>query len=192
MEDFRSLKHRLRREQRRRLSGVSPEAFQRQDRHIAEHLGNFLRRYARTIPERFLMGGYAPLPGEANWWPTLAEEYGERVCFPGLRRGEMKFFACSLPQLVKTREFGVSLLAPPPQAPEAVPEVVLVPGLGFTRTGKRLGRGGGHYDRYLATYRGVSVGLAYREQLLDSLPWEAHDMAVDAVISADGIVSTRQ
>lgn len=64
-------------------------------------------------------------------------------------------------------------------------DVVVVPGLGFTVDGRRLGQGGGHYDRFLPrlapTARTIGVGFA--EQLVDELPTEVHDRRVDDVVT---------
>ena len=68
-------------------------------------------------------------------------------------------------------------------APEAVPGVLLVPGLAFDRRGGRLGRGGGLYDRYLAGFGGVSIGLCWEGQLVDRVPREPHDEPVDYVVT---------
>lgn len=64
-------------------------------------------------------------------------------------------------------------------------DLVLVPGLAFTIAGARLGRGGGHYDRFLASLPAgcVSVGICFAEQLVDELPQAAHDVCVTRVIS---------
>lgn len=68
---------------------------------------------------------------------------------------------------------------------EQTPDVTIVPGLAFTRTGARLGQGGGYYDRYLvdhpATYK---IGLCFEEQLADELPSVTHDVFMDEVVSA--------
>ncbi|GAB4544336.1 MAG: 5-formyltetrahydrofolate cyclo-ligase [Phycisphaerales bacterium] len=67
--------------------------------------------------------------------------------------------------------------------------VVLVPGVAFTKDGHRLGRGGGFYDRFLETLlalgasRPVFVGVCYEEQVVHSLPTEAHDVPMDTVIA---------
>lgn len=63
--------------------------------------------------------------------------------------------------------------------------MVVVPGLAFTADGRRLGQGGGHYDRFLT---GVSpqcllVGVAFAEQLVMDIPVESHDVVLDAVVS---------
>ncbi len=64
-----------------------------------------------------------------------------------------------------------------------VVDVALVPGLGFTRAGARLGQGGGFYDKLLPMLGGVSWGVGFSEQLLDGLPMEPHDRPVDRVIT---------
>ncbi|WP_208294102.1 5-formyltetrahydrofolate cyclo-ligase [Ilumatobacter fluminis] len=73
----------------------------------------------------------------------------------------------------------------------SVPDVVVVPGLGFTADGARLGRGGGWYDRFLARRRAdcVAIGVCFAEQLVDELPVEDHDVAVDVVVTDDGVVA---
>jgi 5-formyltetrahydrofolate cyclo-ligase len=60
-----------------------------------------------------------------------------------------------------------------------------VPGVAFDASGRRLGRGGGSYDRALAA-RGaatLAVGLAYDEQVVDEVPTDAHDVPVDVVVT---------
>ncbi|MEN9361840.1 MAG: hypothetical protein RL095_3375 [Verrucomicrobiota bacterium] len=63
------------------------------------------------------------------------------------------------------------------------PALWLVPGLAFTRGGIRLGRGGGFYDRLLQTSSGRRLGIAFKCQILDHLPSEAHDQRMDAVLA---------
>ena len=63
-------------------------------------------------------------------------------------------------------------------------EVWLVPGLAFTRNGKRLGYGGGWYDRLLADAQkdAVKLGVAHAFQVVDDLPSEPHDILLTGVI----------
>ena len=67
-------------------------------------------------------------------------------------------------------------------------DVVVVPGLAFTHEGERLGQGGGHFDRFLTRVRSdcLRIGVAFHEQLVDRLPTEHHDVAVDRVITDRG------
>ena len=62
-------------------------------------------------------------------------------------------------------------------------EVWLVPGLAFTRNGKRLGYGGGWYDRLLADIKfPLSIGIAHAFQVVDDLPSEPHDVPLAGVV----------
>jgi len=61
--------------------------------------------------------------------------------------------------------------------------VVVVPGIGFTPGGGRIGYGGGYFDRFLSGFRGVSIALAYGLQVVESLPQTAHDIPVDLVVT---------
>ncbi len=71
----------------------------------------------------------------------------------------------------------------------ATADVVLCPGVAVDRTGMRLGRGGGSYDRVLGR---VPVGtfvctLLYDGELLDRVPADAHDRRVTAVVTPEGL-----
>lgn len=66
-------------------------------------------------------------------------------------------------------------------------DIVIVPGLAFTSDGRRLGQGGGYYDRYLPRLRAdcVTVGVCFHEQLVESVPGETHDQRVGRVVTDD-------
>lgn len=72
-------------------------------------------------------------------------------------------------------------------------DLILVPGLAFSLSGGRCGRGRGYYDSYLARARTslsnlpITIGLAFTEQLVEAaeLPTEHHDYNIDFVISSD-------
>lgn len=86
-------------------------------------------------------------------------------------------------------EAGFGTLAPSDLAPRRVPDVVLMPLLGFDAAGTRLGYGGGYYDRTLAQLPGRPklIGLAFSRQELDAIPREPHDVPLDAVITEHGV-----
>lgn len=64
-------------------------------------------------------------------------------------------------------------------------DVVVAPCVGFDRAGRRLGYGGGHFDRLLARLRpgALVVGVAFDEQMVDKVPTQAHDRTVDLVVT---------
>jgi 5-formyltetrahydrofolate cyclo-ligase len=78
-------------------------------------------------------------------------------------------------------------------------QLVVMPGLAFDRRGKRLGRGGGYYDTFIASCRAraaeqgweppLLIALAFREQIISGLiPCEEHDVPVDIVITPDEVL----
>ncbi len=68
-------------------------------------------------------------------------------------------------------------------------DLVIVPGLGFTPTGHRIGRGMGFYDRFLAQpeFIGLSCGLAFDDQIVPQLPVLDHDVPLSMLVSDRGI-----
>ena len=71
-----------------------------------------------------------------------------------------------------------------PVSPDVL-EVLILPGIGFDWSGRRLGSGRGFYDRLLATLprRPLCVGLAFSCQVVSRLPAEDHDISVDWVVT---------
>lgn len=67
-------------------------------------------------------------------------------------------------------------------------DLLVVPGLGYTKEGFRLGFGGGYYDRYLMSYTGKTVSLAFRLQIVPSFEKEQHDIPVAKIITDDEVI----
>ena len=74
----------------------------------------------------------------------------------------------------------------------AAPDVILTPIVGFDRRGWRLGHGAGYYDRaiFAARLRGpvLAIGFAYAAQECEAIPAEAHDAAMDMIVTEDAIL----
>ena len=68
---------------------------------------------------------------------------------------------------------------------------ILVPGMGFTENGVRLGKGGGYYDRYLQQITGTQAVLCRTALMCDEIPMEAHDRTIDFVICEAGVLNTK-
>ena len=82
-----------------------------------------------------------------------------------------------------TGAFGIKEPLGPPVDPRSI-DLIIVPGLAFTTDGKRLGRGRGHYDRFLPGTAAPTIGVCFTEQLVDEVPMEPHDVQLDRVMSA--------
>jgi 5-formyltetrahydrofolate cyclo-ligase len=69
-------------------------------------------------------------------------------------------------------------------------DIVIVPGIGFTKKGHRIGRGMGFYDRFLAQpdFLGLSCGLGFEEQVVEELPVLDHDMPLAMLCTDRGIL----
>jgi 5-formyltetrahydrofolate cyclo-ligase len=117
---------------------------------------------------------------------------GKRVAYPRLVPGEqaLRFSTCAPSALVPG---ALRTLQPPPGSELVAPgeiDLVLVPGLAFDLSCRRLGRGRGHYDATLvAMPRADKIGLAFELQIVPEVPSEEHDVALDAVVTEDRVLS---
>lgn len=68
------------------------------------------------------------------------------------------------------------------------PDVIIVPGTAFTTDGRRLGQGGGWYDRFLTGRRvdAITIGIGFAPQVVEFVPVERHDVVLDCVVTEDG------
>lgn len=110
--------------------------------------------------------------------------------YPG---GILRFFAVGSLEDLQKGAFGV--LEPEERVEKAYvpslqkPDLCLVPGICFDAYGYRIGYGKGYYDRFLANFTGVSMGLAYEACVCrDALPIEKRtDKPVDFIVTEKGI-----
>ncbi len=77
----------------------------------------------------------------------------------------------------------------PADGPTVVPDLMLIPLVGFDRAGYRLGYGGGYYDRTLAAAvpRPATIGVGFELSRLESIGPEPHDVAMDWIVTEAGI-----
>lgn len=137
---------------------------------------------------------YLPMREECDLTPLLqrALDEGKTVAFPRLLRlpGRMVFHSVnSLSEHFETHSFGMREPASSnpvcePSSKRRDSNLLLLPGIAFTRTGGRLGWGGGYYDRYVSSRRNSLIVMAtpLRCQLLPSIPVEPHDLVADLTI----------
>lgn len=117
-----------------------------------------------------------------EWFAPLSER-GFRLVLPRVEGDDMEFYDYDN-GVLRVGRFGI--LEPSGSTPVAAAEidVMIVPGVAFTRDGRRLGRGRGYYDRYLARpdFRATTIGVGFSHQLLRELPTEPHDRTLDRVV----------
>lgn len=131
--------------------------------------------------------GYLPYNQEVRTVPMLeqAMKEGKRVAVPKCYGDEMRFIY--MDDLSKVEKGYANI--PEPIADEPVADdktaLVLMPGMAFTKDGKRMGYGGGFYDKFLAAEpEHPTVALCYAFQMVEDLPTEDYDIPVDCVLWA--------
>jgi 5-formyltetrahydrofolate cyclo-ligase len=122
---------------------------------------------------------------------------GTYVLLPLLRSGgDLDWASYEGPESLAPKTRGLLEPTEPPRGVSAVTsaDMVIVPALAVDRQGRRLGRGGGSYDRALARVGAniLTVALLYDGELADEVPVAAHDMPVRAVaLPGEGISRLR-
>jgi 5-formyltetrahydrofolate cyclo-ligase len=152
----------------------------------AELAGHVLREM--PPPPGAAVAGFWPLAGEIDIRPLLEALHarGNPVLLPETpKRGNPLIFRHWYPGAPMVRErFGTLR----PVGPVGVPAWLLVPLLAFDRQGRRLGYGGGYYDRTLAELVGkTAIGCAFAAQELDEVPAGDYDARLAAIATERGI-----
>ena len=142
-----------------------------------------------------IVGGYHALPDEAD--PALLLDalvaLGCHIAFPRIvaKDAALEFHRVPDGEVLRPGTFGVH--EPAAHWPSVTPQLLLVPLLAFDAHGHRLGYGGGFYDRTLQAFRSGAappvraIGIAYAGQQTASLPHEPHDMALDGILTEQGL-----
>lgn len=130
-----------------------------------------------------------PFGTEINTYPIIEKllNEGKTVCSPICEKESrnMIFYKInSLDELVEGY-YGIKI---PPEKKENIVEkdmidLILVPGVGFDKDNYRIGFGGGYYDRYLKDYKGYTISLAFKDQIIDKVPINEFDLPVNLVIT---------
>lgn len=142
------------------------------------------------------LGLYWPMQSEFNAPDAFADDVVSAKLLPGLQLAlpftrrtprEMHYRAWNGQPPTLADECGIAACDGPP----VVPDVVLAPCVGFTRSGYRLGYGGGYFDRWMAAHPHVTaVGVAWSvgEVDDDTFAAEAHDQPLMLVVTEHGVV----
>jgi 5-formyltetrahydrofolate cyclo-ligase len=164
-----------------------------------DEAGRLLRDAVLDLPETQMAGTVAAYisvgtePGTRSLVYALWKR-GAYVLLPLLRPdNDLDWASYEGPDSLAAAARGLLEPTEPPRGPGAVAsaDLVIVPALAADRRGRRLGRGGGSYDRALARVGGsvLTVALLYDDELLDEVPAGPHDQPVRLVAQpAQGII----
>ncbi|MDR1211926.1 MAG: 5-formyltetrahydrofolate cyclo-ligase [Spirochaetaceae bacterium] len=138
---------------------------------------------------------FMSMKGEIDTGPilNLAFQGGKKVFLPRVEGRDMRFYRVLSP-LFPWRKGCLGIREPPPDLPlgtEDFPALILVPGLGFDRAGRRLGRGGAYYDRFLSGLDRrlgfFALGLALGVQTGGTIPVDTGDFPMDGLLAGGEI-----
>jgi len=180
-ERIMALKSNIRQEFRVAINAMTAEQKKNESETICNHL---IARFNKERPR--VVAAFFPLPSEPDIWPALrwVQENGQ-LLLPRMIDTSLCFHVVE--EDIQMIEGPYGIREPNPTLPRVDPvyfDVALVPGLAFTRTGDRLGRGRGYYDRFIASLpdRTRRIGVAFRCQMTENVPLEAHDLPVHEVV----------
>lgn len=175
-------KQELRNMIRQRKRAMTPGEIQRRSDTLRElFLHTEAYRQAKTLY------GYLPYNQEVRTVPILEQALrdGKKVAVPKVYGDEMKFIC--LDDLTQVAKGYAGIPEPIADGPVAMDEtaLVLMPGLAFDPQGRRIGYGGGFYDKFLRREPNhPTLALCYSFQVLEHLETEEFDIPVDCVLWA--------
>ncbi len=152
----------------------------------------YLTEFINALPACTIVAGYMPIQTEIDPRATMnaLHDGGVRICLPVIQgHGQPLLFREWTPGCGMIEgDFGALI---PRGGEYLIPDVSIVPLVGFDQSGARLGYGGGFYDRTLALLRDaadfVSVGFAFAGQELDAVPTDKFDQRLHAIVTEDGV-----
>lgn len=152
-------------------------------------LDNFLSHI--PVPKGAAVSGFWPMGEEIDVRPLLLHLHaqGHPIGLPatGPRGSLLRFRRWAPETTLIAGVFGTR--EPPKDAPDIVPDLLIVPLLAFDADGWRLGYGGGYYDRTLAGLRAertvTAVGVAFAAQQVDAVPHGGSDQRLDWVVTEE-------
>src|SRR3954452_14009755 len=176
-------KRELRTTMRRRRAAIDdrPSRSQRLTQRVLERVPRLTDGRSRLVVLAFV--GVGSEPDTVELIEGLAAR-GHTVLLPRIENGEIIPVRWAPAGPMATGAFGIPAPEGPPIAASTV-DVVVVPGLAFTPDGRRLGQGGGFYDRFLPLVRDdcITIGIGFAEQIVDDLPTEPHDRILDVIVT---------
>jgi 5-formyltetrahydrofolate cyclo-ligase len=173
-------KHTVRRAVRAEIAKLSAEERSALSSQIFSKIASL-----EQIKQASVVALFVALPDEpqtADFIEQLSLQ-NKRVVTPRIEGEVMNFYDIS--EGVEVGAFGImEPLATTPIDPAEI-DVMVVPGVAFTRHGARLGRGKGFYDKYLSLsdFRAYTIGVCYPCQIVEELPSEEHDKMLDTIVS---------
>jgi len=184
--DYKSLKKDFRKSILAKIAGQSPDDLRAHSLSIQNNIVSFFKQMAplKAAHSNSLWGCYQSLSGEPQINFDLVKSFLEtklEFAYPKVIDQSIQFLShvdqwqvsqLNVQEPINGQEIALNQLAG-----------LLIPAVAFHRTGYRLGRGLGFYDRTFAQFTGLKVGICYELNYLNNVPYESHDLCMDYIIT---------
>lgn len=183
----------LRHELKQRLMQLSRQEIADKSKQICEHLVKSPVYQNASVVMMFLSMAH-----EVDTTPLIlcAWQQGKTVAVPKMSWEQRHMIPVELKSLesgLKMDKMGLRNPVNGLPVPFEEIDLVVTPGLGFDKQGNRLGRGGAYYDSFFTVNRikAAKWGVAFGEQMCDSIVHDESDVPVDAVVTEAGVIQCR-
>ncbi len=174
-------KKRIRKEKRDLRNSIDPELKNEWDKSIVIQLMGILSQHEIKVVHCYL-----PMGSEVDVLPFIKYVLDHKIVVVCPKTLPNRLLEHRVLKSLDELEEGVMKTFHPkhPTIYTGKYDLIIVPGLAFDLKNYRLGYGGGYYDGFLAQHESaLKVGVFYSFQVVDLVPIESHDLALDFVIT---------
>ena len=132
---------------------------------------------------------YFPIGSEVDTRVIMLDilKHDKNLLLPRIVNDNLEFYI--VPNLEKLEKGSFEIMEPKDSCKKAEKiDCVLIPTVGVSKSGVRLGYGKGYYDRFLSLIDAVKISLTYSKQIVKSIPNDSHDVKMDLIVTEDGNV----
>jgi len=129
---------------------------------------------------------YFPIGSEINTHEIMLNilEQGKNLLLPRIIDDNIQFYIVS--NLERLEKGSFEIMEPNDRCEKAKKiDCILIPTVGVSKLGTRLGYGKGYYDRFLSSTNAVKISLTYSKQIVKSIPSDSHDVRIDWIVTED-------
>ena len=129
---------------------------------------------------------YFPIGSEVNTHDIMLDILNQNKCLllPRIENESLVFYI--IPSLEKLEKGNFGIMEPKDSCKKAKKiDCVLIPTVGVSKSGIRLGYGKGYYDKFLSSTSTVKISLTYSKQIVKSIPSDSHDIRMNWVVTED-------
>ena len=129
---------------------------------------------------------YFPIGSEVDTYAIMLDILRQNKCLllPRIVNDNLMFY--NVPSLEKLEKGNFGIMEPKDSCKKADKiDCVLIPTIGVSKLGIRLGYGKGYYDKFLSSTDAVKISLTYSKQIVKSIPSDSHDIKMNWIITED-------